>query len=80
MNKPVGPSEQRAESTAPLTLVPQPAPARARWRRPWVAGAEDAEGEHQYGADNRHAGAVNFPARKFADGEHQVAGEKNQVK
>ena len=38
MNKPVGPSEQRAESTAPLTLVPQPAPARARWRRPWLLG------------------------------------------
>ena len=38
MNKPVGPSEQRAESTAPLTLVPQPAPARARWRKPWVIG------------------------------------------
>jgi HlyD family secretion protein len=38
MNKPVGPSEQRAESTAPLTLVPKPAPARARWRNKWVIG------------------------------------------
>ena len=44
-----------------------------------VAGAEDAEGEHQHSADNRHAGAVNFPAGKFADGEHQIAGEEDQV-
>jgi HlyD family secretion protein len=36
MNKPVGPSETRAEPA--LTLVPQPAPARARWRKPWVIG------------------------------------------
>jgi len=37
MNKPVGPTEQRAEPT-PLTIVPKPAstPAPTRWRGPWL--------------------------------------------
>jgi HlyD family secretion protein len=40
MNKPLGPSEQRAEAPAPVKLVspPQPAPTRARGRRAWMIG------------------------------------------
>ena len=38
MNKPVGPSEQRAEPTPTPPLVPQPAPANSRWRKPWAIG------------------------------------------
>jgi HlyD family secretion protein len=38
MNKPVGPTEQRAETTAPITLVPKPAPERPRWRTAWLIG------------------------------------------
>jgi HlyD family secretion protein len=41
MNKPAGPSEQRAEAPTPVKLVPplQPGPARARGRKAWMIGA-----------------------------------------
>ena len=40
MNKPVGPSEARAEAPAPAALVQQsqPAPATSRWRNKWAIG------------------------------------------
>jgi HlyD family secretion protein len=36
MNKPVGPTEQRAEPTTPISLVPKPAPERPRRRTAWL--------------------------------------------
>jgi HlyD family secretion protein len=36
MNKPVGPTEQRADPTAPIVLVPKPAPERPRRRTAWL--------------------------------------------
>ncbi len=38
MNKPVGPTEQRAETTAPIILVPKPAPEPPRRRTAWLIG------------------------------------------
>ena len=38
MNKPVGLGETRAEPTTAPTLLPQRAPASARWRKPWAIG------------------------------------------
>jgi hypothetical protein len=36
--------------------------------------------EHQYGADDRRTGGVNFHSRKFAQGKDHVARNENRIR
>ena len=48
-------------------------------KRRRIGGGHNAEGNHQYGADDRHAGAIDLHPGQLAQGEHKVAESEDDV-